>query len=362
MRERLRQRIRFVERRSALLVPRRSAARIRAPDAGGGRDSSPPTVAARALIRHAAATWATGTTLTAQLSGYLRSIAPKQRGRAVGNELTRLTRGELYQEARARAIPGRSKMDRRELLEAVSRTQREDWLAKIVDRCHAGVASLSLGTGAVKRVTLFAGSGRLLSGFRTPRLAGHILPAVGELTQRRRTVLLAAVVTLCGGLGLLVAMSFAPEGEGGTPVRRVQNGVTETGKVETVTTPRGVKRVIRWRTRAGRIVTETVRGQLRITTLEGETFYLAGPSHTVFGTTTLPTGTVVVTGPGVTSIATLPVTTVETLPVTVIVRETVTETATDTVTETLIETVRDTVTVTDTVTEVVTETVTLPTP
>lgn len=205
----------------------------------------------------------------------------------------------------------------------------------------------------------FAGAGRAFSGLRTAR--SRRMPAfsaVADMTDRKRIVLLAVVLTLCGGLGLLIALAFAPEGESGALVKRVRNGVTETGKVETVTTPSGVKRVIRWRTRAGKVVTQTVRGPLRVTTLNGQTYYLAGPSHTIFGTTTLPGGTVIVTGPGVTSIVTQPVTTVETLPVTETIRDTVTETVIQTVTDTVVQTVTDTVT--QTVTETVTVTVPIP--
>ena len=91
-------------------------------------------------------------------------------------------------------------------------------------------------------------------------------------------------------------------------------------------------------------------------TLSGEPIYVAGPSHTstVFGTTTLPSGTVIVTGPSVTSVTTLPAETV---------RETVTQTLpAETVTETVHDTSTVTETVHDTVTEVVTETVTAPSP
>ena len=171
---------------------------------------------------------------------------------------------------------------------------------------------------------------------------------LGEtLGARSRIILLTVVLLICGAFGLVVAMAFAPNEEaGGTLVKRVRNGVTETGRVETVTSNGVVKRVIHWRTRAGEPEIQTVQGPMRLQTLSGEPIYVAGPSHTstVFGTTTLPSGTVIVTGPSVTSVTTLPAETV---------RETVTQTLpAETVTET----------VHDTVTEVVTETVTAPSP
>jgi hypothetical protein len=181
---------------------------------------------------------------------------------------------------------------------------------------------------------------------------------LGEtLGARSRIILLTVVLLLCGAFGLVVAMAFAPNEEaGGTLVKRVRNGVTETGRVETVTSNGVVKRVIHWRTRAGEPEIQTVEGPVRLQTLSGEPIYVAGPSHTstVFGTTTLPSGTVIVTGPSVTSVTTLPAQTV---------RETVTQTLpAETVTETVHDTSTVTETVHDTVTEVVTETVTAPSP
>jgi hypothetical protein len=127
--------------------------------------------------------------------------------------------------------------------------------------------------------------------------------------------------------------------------------------VETVTSNGVVKRVIRWRTRTGELQTQTIEGPTRLVRVNGQPIYVPGPSHTstVFGTTTLPGGTVVITGPGVTSVETLPGETVHDT-VTETVAETVHET--DTVTQTVTETVDNTVTQVETVTE----TVTAPTP
>ena len=156
---------------------------------------------------------------------------------------------------------------------------------------------------------------------------------------RSRIVLLVVVLLVSGFMGLMVAMAFAPgDQQSGQLVKRVRNGVTETGRLETVTSNGVVKRVIRWRTRMGELQTQTIEGPTRLVRVNGQPIYVPGPSHTstVFGTTTLPGGTVVVTGPGVTSVETLPG-----------------ETVHDTVTETVTETVHETDTVTQTVTETV---------
>jgi len=194
------------------------------------------------------------------------------------------------------------------------------------------------------------------------------------MRTRSRVILLAVVLLVSGFLGLMVARAFGPADEtGGMLVKRVRHGVTETGRLESVTSGGVVKRVIRWRTQTGQLETQTIEGPTRLVKVNGQPVYVPGPSHTstVFGTTTLPGGVVVVTGPGVTSVETLPGETVhdtETLPGET-VHDTVTETLpADTVTETVTETVHDTETVTetihDTVTDVqtVTETVTAPSP
>ena len=182
---------------------------------------------------------------------------------------------------------------------------------------------------------------------------------------RSRIILLAVVLLISGFSGLMVARAVAPTDEaGGTLVKRVRNGVTETGTLETVTTNGLVKRVIRWKTRSGQLVTQTVEGPTRVVRLNGTSILVPGPSYTstVFGTTTLPGGTVIVTGPGATTVQTLPGETVtQTLPVETVTQTLPVETVTQTLpVETVTETVRDTVTVHDTVTEVqtVTETVT----
>ena len=288
--------------------------------------------------------WIRGAGATRSL---LRSVGSRARLPGLGHhELERLTLAELYDEARGLGVHGLSGMNKVELAEAIRRAQARNGIMRFWNRSHDGDAVAS------RRWKPPAWTGILATLQKPGARRRRILPTARRISGTKRFALLAAIIGLCGALGLLVAIFVVPDEGGSALVRRVHNGVTETGRIETVTTPTGVKRVIRWRTRKGKIVTETVRGPLRVKTLNGQTFYVAGPSQTVFGTTTLPGGTVVVTGPGVTSIATLPVTVVETLPVTETVRDTVTE----------VVTVHDTVTVQDTVTEVVTEIVTVTAP
>ena len=111
-------------------------------------------------------------------------------------------------------------------------------------------------------------------------------------------------------------------------MERVRHGVTETGRVEVVTTEGQVHRVIRWRTKRSGIETQTVEGPLRLRTRGGVYFATPpeGPVSSGLRSMRLPGG-----------ILTLPTTTVI---------QTVTETVQDTTTvvETVTETVEDTVT------------------
>jgi hypothetical protein len=160
-------------------------------------------------------------------------------------------------------------------------------------------------------------------------------------------------MAVLAGLGVGAAIWYSEGGADGSEAYalRVNNGVTETGEIVTLTTPSGdVRRVIKWRTRTGAEFTDTV--------VEGTTVF--GPGDTV----ELPGGTKTVLGPG----ETLTLTETFTQPVTEIQTETHENTVTAVVTQTVTETIRDTVTVTQTIvntvteTVVVTETVPAPTP
>jgi hypothetical protein len=173
---------------------------------------------------------------------------------------------------------------------------------------------------------------RSLHSHRPASLNGH---RRGRLL---RPLALGLVLALTGALGLGVALGLTPgDTDSGTLVKRVRNGVTETGYVETETVNGLVSRVIRWRTKEGETLTETVRGPLRLQRVEGGTLLVAGPARV--RTTMLPGGTRTTRLPGQTT----------TLPGETVVR---TDTVTDTVREVVTETVRDTVTEVVTVTEI----------
>ena len=146
---------------------------------------------------------------------------------------------------------------------------------------------------------------------------------------RIKVIVLIVGLLVCGSLGVVAALAWSPEGsvaEGA--VERVRHGVTETGRVEVVTTEGQVHRVIRWKTKRSGIETQTVKGPLRVRT-RGSVYFATppeGPVSSGLRLMRLPEG-----------ILTLPTTTVI---------QTVTETVQDTTTvvETVTETVEDTVT------------------
>jgi hypothetical protein len=212
--------------------------------------------------------------LAARLSQYIHSI-PLTRGRQVARqEPGRLTRAELYQEARRLGIPGRSKMDRHELLEAIQREQGGRSSPRILDRYRAGLTAVAALRAAAashrpwagRRLTLFAGSGRLASTLRTPRPA--------------RVLILSLAMLATGGLGLMVAYAVSPADEVLAPVL-VTNG--QTVRLVTVTGPGGTKTLAVTRTKRGKTKLVPVR-VLRTVTGPGGTrttaVQVAGPAIT----------------------------------------------------------------------------------
>ena len=142
---------------------------------------------------------------------------------------------------------------------------------------------------------------------------------------RIKVIVLIVGLLVCGSLGVVAAVAWSPEGsvaEGA--VERVRHGVTETGRVEVVTTEGQVHRVIRWRTKRSGIETQTVEGPLRLRT-RGSVYFATPPEGPVSSglrsmrLLTLPTTTVIQT-------------VTETVQNTTTVIETVTETVEDTVT------------------------------
>jgi hypothetical protein len=165
-------------------------------------------------------------------------------------------------------------MDRQELLQAVQQEQAASWSLRI-ERWRAGLAAVaglavfaaaSHRPRAIRHVTLFAGSGRLVSALRTPRPA--------------RVLILSLAMLATGGLGLMVAYAVSPAEEVVAPVL-VTNG--ETVRLVTVTGPGGTRTLAVTKTKRGRTelvpvrVLRTVTGPGGVTTTAVQ---VAGPSIT----------------------------------------------------------------------------------
>jgi hypothetical protein len=143
---------------------------------------------------------------------------------------------------------------------------------------------------------------------------------------------LIALLLLLGllGLGGAAAVWAYNQGEtvaytGGQVVRTTAEGEVQTGEVETVTVDGEVRRVIRWRTREGTTVAETVTGATQYRTVQGEDVLIAGPTSTRTQAMTTPGQTVTLPGETVT----LPAETVTVPgPVTTVTEPAVTETVT----------------------------------
>jgi hypothetical protein len=149
---------------------------------------------------------------------------------------------------------------------------------------------------------------------------------------RIKAVALVLGVLACGGLGVLAAIVWQPEsGFTQAHVLRVHNGVTERGRIVTMTTAGHIRRVIVWRTRSG-VETQTVEGPLRVRTTIGSPSSLVPLARQSRGTLTVTLPAATVTLPAETLIQTL----TQTVPqdtVTVTVGTTEVETVTQTVTE-----------------------------
>lgn len=214
----------------------------------------------RPLIDHAAATWrATDALLAARLSRYIRRIAPTRRGRSARDELGWLSRADLYAEATQLGIPGRSKMNRHELVEAIRWAHEGYRSPSILDRCRAGLAVTSRHADAVRRLTHFAGPGRVVSALRMP--------------QSARVLILSLAMLAAGGLGLIVAYAVAGEEDLAAQVL-VTNG--RTLRLVTVTGPDRIMTLAVTKTKQGKTQLVPVR-ILRTVTGPGGTRTLVMP-------------------------------------------------------------------------------------
>ena len=145
-----------------------------------------------------------------------------------------------------------------------------------------------------------------------------------NMGKKARVSLVGLGLLALGSLGVATAVTTndLPDLSTAAPRSAVQqtvNGETQTGVVETVTKDGEVKRVIRWRTKKGEIVIETVEGPTRYQTLAGAAIFVPGPTSTVHQTNTvhdpgetvtLPGETVTLPGETVTETVTLPTETV----------------------------------------------------
>ena len=103
-----------------------------------------------------------------------------------------------------------------------------------------------------------------------------------------RIALAVAGLVWCAALGVLAARILTEDDAQarGPTVLRTDNGVTETGVVETMTIDGAVRRVIHWRTREDSTITQTVDGPMQLRTIQGKptpgsTFTLPGETVTV---------------------------------------------------------------------------------
>ena len=173
-----------------------------------------------------------------------------------------------------------------------------------------------------------------------------------DMPRGEKKLIYSVLLIACATFGAFGAFAITrhDDAQASEPLLiRTEDGYVQTGEVSTITVDGKVKRVIHWRTRQGKLITETVTGPTSYRTAAGARVFVPGPTATVVNTMTLP-GQIInhmttVTGPGAT--VTLP-------PDTVTVHDTVTDVRTVTDIQTVTETQ------TQTVTETVTETVPLP--
>jgi hypothetical protein len=233
------------------------------------------------------------------LSGWALSILGRRR-RSRRGEL-RMTKAELYNEARRLGVPGRSKMDSGQLAEAIRRAHERSLPSKLIDRRPAGVALLS------RPVWAFQALG--------PALAGRVVSPLRGLPTR--SLILTFVMLAAGVLGLTLAYAVAPGEDLGGQVLRA----SRTLRTETVTGPGGTTTFVVTKTKHGKIKRVPVRVLRTIT----------GPG----GTQTL---SVAVAGPAITQVRNLTETQVLTQvqPVTEVVTNVVTQSETVVVTTTVV--------------------------
>ncbi len=186
-----------------------------------GKDPRSQRGAQATLLAGGASVRSTTSARLRVLSRRVLSIAPVGRRRRSGrDELSRMTKAELYDEARRLGVPGRSKMDSGQLAKAIRGAHERSWSSSFIERCLAGLALIS----------------RPLWAFRalSPTVAGRVVSGLRALPTR--SLILSLVMLAAGGLGLTLAYyAVAPGEDLGAPELRANR----TLRTETVTGPGG---------------------------------------------------------------------------------------------------------------------------
>jgi hypothetical protein len=171
------------------------------------------------------------------LTGWALSILGR-RHRSGRGEL-RMTKAELYNEARRLGVPGRSKMDSGQLAEAIRRARQRSLSSDLVDRRLAGVALVS------RPVWVFQALG--------PALVRRVASPLRGLPTR--SLILTFVMLSAGVLGLTLAYAVAPGEDLGGQVLHA----SRTLRTETVTGPGGTTTFVVTKTKHGKIKRVPVR-------------------------------------------------------------------------------------------------------
>jgi hypothetical protein len=195
------------------------------------------------------------------LSGRVLSVAGRRR--PSGRAELRMTKAELYDEARRLGVPGRSKMDSAQLAEAIRRARGRSWSSNFADRRLAVVALVSRPAWALRALS--------------PAVAGRVVSPLRGLPTR--PLILSLFMLAAGGLGLSLAYAVAPEEDLGGEMLRA----SRTLRTETVTGPGGTTTFVVTKTKQGKIQRVPVR-VLRTITGPGGTLTravaVAGPAIT----------------------------------------------------------------------------------
>src|SRR5215218_7549332 len=214
-----------------------------------------------AVFERAAAAWSTSRARHGMLSGRMLSVAGRRRPSGRGE--LRMTKAELYKEARRLGVPGRSKMDSGQLAEAIRRAHEGSRSSKFADRRLAGVALVSRPVRALRALT--------------PAVAGRVISPLRGLPTR--SLILSLIMLAAGGLGLTLAYAVAPGEDLDAPVLRA----SRTLRTETITGPGGTTTFVVTKTKQGTIKRVPVR-VLRTVTGPGGTrtmaVAVAGPAVT----------------------------------------------------------------------------------